>query len=113
MSADSRRASRLRLYLRTAALAWMTKNRFFEPEELGVSKMAVFFESTRREKLERIARLGCTHFIDDMEETFLEPLFPKNTAKILYHPADPLPVCGREVRVVRSWDEVGDDLFHG
>ena len=100
-----------RTNLRLAALAWMRQNSFFETDGLGLSQENVYFESTRREKIERIKHLGCTHFIDDLEETFLEDSFPANVEKILYAPHMQhsfLP----GVRVVTTWEEVSDYFFN-
>jgi len=97
--------------LRDTAMAWMRKNRFFEFDGLGLSQEDVYFESTRREKIERIRYLECTHFIDDLEETFLDELFPTNVGKILYAPhmqhsfADGL-------RVTSTWEEISGFLFN-
>ena len=99
-----------RTNLRLAALAWMRKNSFFETDGLGLSQENVYFESTRREKIKRIRNLGCTHFIDDLEETFLEDSFPTNVEKILYAPHmqySSLP----GVRVVTTWEEISDYFF--
>ena len=57
-----------RVNLRQAALGWMTAQGFFGTSGFAVPAENVFFESTRAEKLARIAALGCTHFIDDLEE---------------------------------------------
>ena len=73
-----------RTNLRDAALAWMTSQRFFEPDGLGFSRDQVFFETTRGEKIARIASLGCTHFIDDLEEVFLEPSVPSGVRTFLF-----------------------------
>ena len=70
--------------LRTTALSWMEQWLF--DKETGLTADRVFFESSRVEKAERIYALGCTHFIDDLEETFLEPAFPSDVAKIWYVP---------------------------
>ena len=96
--------------LRSAAMTWMKKIRFFEGKGLGISPEAVYFESTRHEKIERIKNLGCTHFIDDLEETFLEDLFPTNVVKILYSPHKEGSSLG-EIKVVTSWQEVNDYFF--
>jgi hypothetical protein len=72
--------------LRAAALEWMAGQGFFSPEGLGVGRERVFFEETRERKIERIRSLGVSHFIDDLEETFLEPSFPSQVAQILYAP---------------------------
>jgi hypothetical protein len=75
-----------RTNLRDAALQWMQKNKFFDEDGLGFSRDQVSFKSTRREKIQRIKDLGCTHFIDDLEEVFLDEFFPENVQKILYDP---------------------------
>jgi hypothetical protein len=72
--------------LREAALRWLVEQGFFEAARTGLDARRVFFESTREEKVARIAALGPSHFIDDLEETFLEPTFPAGVAKIHYVP---------------------------
>ncbi len=100
----------MRTNLRSVAVAWMNRNRFFEANGLGLSQEAVYFESTRGEKIERIKNLECTHFIDDLEETFLEDSFPTNVEKILYAPHMQHSSLGT-VRVFTNWREVNDYLF--
>ena len=96
--------------LREAALGWMAKNKFFEPNGLGLSRENVYFGSTRREKIEHIRQLGCTYFIDDLEEMFLEDSFPLNIEKILYAPhAQHSPLPG--VHVITSWEKISDYFF--
>ena len=73
-----------RTNLRDAAVAWMTAQKFFDPDGLGFSEGQVFFEGTRDAKIARIKSLGCTHFIDDLEEVFLEPAFPAGVQKCLF-----------------------------
>ena len=75
-----------RVNLRRAARAWMRAQGFFDTDELGVDARDVFFEGTRPEKVARIRTLGCSHFIDDLEEIFREPGFPKNVARFLFDP---------------------------
>lgn len=93
--------------LRRTALDWMTQKGFFEPKGLGFSADQIFLESTRRDKVGRIKQLGCTHFIDDLEETFWEESFPQSVTKILYSPysADSA-VPG--VKVFRAWKDIQD-----
>ena len=96
--------------LRVAAVTWMRENGFFEADGFGLSQEDVYFESTRREKIERIKYLRCTHFIDDLEETFLERSFATNVEKILYAPHIPhLSTPG--VRVFSTWKEISDYFF--
>ena len=86
-----------------AALSWLNEKRFFKKEH-------VFFEPTRQKKIERIEKLGCTHFIDDLLETFLEAAFPKDVQKILYapHGAEKL---NQDILVKHSWEEIYDSFF--
>jgi hypothetical protein len=65
-----------RTNLRTAAMDWMHRHGFFAADGYGLSADNVFFESSRLGKLNRIARIGCTHFIDDLEEVLSDPAFP-------------------------------------
>lgn len=98
--------------LRLKAMDWLTEHGFFESDCLGLSREQVFFESTREEKIERIKSLDCTHFIDDLEETFLEDSFPVRTMKILFDPHHfYLPRPG--IRICSSWREIAAHLFGG
>jgi hypothetical protein len=91
--------------LRAAALDWMKQQDFF-----GVPRDQVFFEDTRAQKIERIRVLGITHFVDDLEETFLEESFPPQVAKILYAP-QPVHKSNGEWRSFGSWAEIGRHLL--
>ena len=96
--------------LRTAAVNWMRSNRIFTTDGLGLSERNVYFESTRAGKIKRLMTLECTHFIDDLEETFLEGCFPTNVEKILYSPHmdhSSIPT----VRVFSSWKEISHYFF--
>ena len=96
--------------LRQAALDWMKKNNFFSKNGLGLSMGQVFFESTREDKIKRIVKLKCTHFIDDLEETFLEDSFPGDVEQILYQ-----PYAGKinldKVKAFHSWDQIYEYFF--
>ncbi len=96
--------------LRTAALQWMTAHGFFDPARLGLTQDDVFFAATRQEKIDRIASLQCTHFIDDLEETLLEASFPGQTARILYEPGRESPAPPGIVWM-NSWQEVSEYFF--
>ena len=97
-----------RINLRDAAINWMKNNRFFEDDGLKLSLDRVYFEPTRQGKIERIKRLECTHFIDDLEETFLEPSFPSNVKRILYA-KESFRLNG--VTTVATWKEIYDCFF--
>ena len=100
-----------RTNLRSAAMAWMTGHQFFEPSGFALRPEDIHFESTRRDKLNRIKSLGCTHVIDDLEETFLEDVLPPDTVKILYAPKGPRSALPG-VKIARTWREITDYVFH-
>jgi hypothetical protein len=97
--------------LREAALGWLDVHGFFA-EPVSLRREDVHFEPTRSAKLERIETLGCTHFVDDLEETFAEAAFPAGVVRILYRPgrADTAPAG---VHVARSWSEIGELVLGG
>jgi hypothetical protein len=96
--------------LRQAALGWMEKQSFFRKEGHGLATVDVFFESTRAEKLARIAALNCTHFIDDLEEVLDDPGFPQGVKRVLFAdgspPAKPLPYP-----VCMNWRQIAELIF--
>ena len=96
--------------LREAALDWMEDHHFFIPEGLGITRKQVYFEPTRKQKISRIKKLGCTHFIDDLIETFLDPSFPENIKKILFSSLAP-DVFWPDVKTVVSWQEIHNVFF--
>jgi hypothetical protein len=102
-----------KLSLRKAALDWMEQNGFFEATGLGFSQNDVYFGATRQEKLAHIARLGCTHFIDDLEEVFLEPGFPMKIHKILYAPQDSETTASlpSDVMLLPTWQKITEYIF--
>jgi hypothetical protein len=98
-----------RVDLRRAALGWMAERGFFCSNGLGIPIERVFFESTRAAKLERICALGCTHFIDDLEEVFSDPAFPARVLPILFAATGAL----RTGTVCSSWQQIAQVLFGG
>jgi phosphoserine phosphatase len=96
-----------RTNLRDAALDWMTTRRFFESDGLDLRREAVYFESTRADKIARIEAIGCSHFVDDLEEVFLEAAFPTNVHKILFSPgASELSGPHSSAAVLPTWRAV-------
>jgi hypothetical protein len=75
-----------------------------------LSRWIVYFESTRQAKINRIKQLQCTHFIDDLEETFLEDRFPEDVKKILYAPQT-FDTSLKDVRVVTRWKDINNYFF--
>ncbi|MBU3926705.1 MAG: haloacid dehalogenase-like hydrolase [Bacteroidetes bacterium] len=95
--------------LHLAALQWMEAQGFFNPKKLGLSREQIFFELTKTDKINRITDAGCTHFIDDLPEFFLEPSFPKNAISILFDPNNSY-LSGFPFQRVSSWNEVLKEL---
>lgn len=87
---------------RAAALRWMERQGFFS--RLGLSRGDVHFENTRAAKVARIKALGCTRFVDDLEETFAEPGFPAGVERLLFAPRGAEPADG--IKVFRSWSKL-------
>jgi hypothetical protein len=91
--------------LQKCALRWMERHFFFAADGFGISRNDVFFEPTREKKIMRIHQLKCAHFIDDLEEIFLDPKFPGNTGKILYAPQKTtLSIPG--LVILKSWNAI-------
>lgn len=99
-----------RVNLRAAALAWLEVNGFFAADGFGLRRQDVFFESTRAEKLRRIAAQGCTVFVDDLEEVLTEPEFPPGVEKWHYLPGGgaTVPV---EFRRFSDWADLQQRLL--
>ncbi len=90
--------------LHSAALKWIKE------KGLALKEDRIFFEPNRQKKIERIGALGCTHFIDDLLETFMEASFPKGVQKILYAPHIKAKI-NQDVLVKFSWEEIYDCFF--
>jgi hypothetical protein len=72
--------------LHAAARDWLARHGFHDPAGIGLPADRVFFEETKEAKLARIAEVGCTHFIDDLPELLVHPLFPRDVRRILFDP---------------------------
>ena len=96
--------------LREAALDWMEHHQFFDPYGLGLSIEQVYFESSRKQKISRIKQLGCTHFIDDLIETFTDSTFSENIKKILFYPSAS-DFYWSDGETVGSWQEIYNVFF--
>ena len=97
-----------RVNLREAARNWMTVRGFFSDSGYAIARGNVYFEGTRQAKLSRIEQLGCTHFIDDLEEVLSDPAFPPGLERILFtediHASGPYIVCP-------TWQHIEKQVF--
>ena len=94
--------------LRRAATAWL---RAVGILEVLVDPSHLYFEDTREAKLRRIGRLGCTLFIDDLEEVLAAPGFPAGVERLLYRPQGGATRPG--IRLFTSWRSIEAHLFSG
>jgi len=83
-----------KINLRNVALKWLKDEGFFDARGFGVAIENVFFESTRDEKLRRIATAGCNVFIDDLPEILTDPNFPAAVERILFSDKPAAAVSG-------------------
>jgi hypothetical protein len=99
-----------KINLRQAALCWMTAQRFFRDDGYGIQMNHVFFESTRAEKVQRIADLVCTHFIDDLDEVLRDVGFPSNVTRILFAEGS-IGFEGLPYIVCPTWQHIEEVVF--
>jgi len=99
-----------RVNLRDAARGWMAAQGFFAADGFAIAPSNLFFESTRAEKLRRIAALNCDYFIDDLEEVLDDPDFPPGVTRILFSPSE-LPAQQRPYAVCRNWGDIERLVF--
>ena len=98
--------------LHQAARAWLEAQGFFDPARVGFSPDRVFFGATRAEKIELVRKLGCTHFIDDLEETFCDATFPVGVEKLLFRAPGPT-AAPPGVRLMPDWRRIIEYVFDG
>ena len=78
---------------------------------VGIARADVYFESTRAEKLMRIAALSLTHFIDDLEEVLTDRDFPPNVERILF--ADRAQPASSSYASCPTWLDIERQVFGG
>ncbi|RLB83500.1 MAG: haloacid dehalogenase-like hydrolase [Deltaproteobacteria bacterium] len=97
--------------LHQVAQEWLESHGFYDPSLIGLGPHQVYFELTKREKLDRIAKVDCSHFIDDLPEFLTEPGFPAGVERILFDPNSHHPIGG-DFYYATSWAEI-DQLIIG
>jgi len=97
--------------LRSAAIEWIKRNGLFNARDIHLSPADVYFGSTREEKIAHIIRLGCTHFIDDLEEVFLNATFPANVEKILFSIDGVANTALQDVKIFDNWKAICGYFF--
>ncbi len=91
--------------LHSTAREWLQKRHFHDASHGRLPTDKVYFEETPEQKLNRIAQVGCSHFIDDLPEFLTRPDFPAGVQRILFDPHGRHRVdCG--MRRAKSWSEI-------
>lgn len=96
--------------LRSAATTWMRATGLLADDTLSLSESDIFFEAEREAKIDRIAALSCTHFIDDLHEVLVAPTFPETTKRILFAPGTEIATTAG-IESARSWREISSRLL--
>lgn len=96
--------------LRDAARSWLSHQGISGPAGAPVPEASVYFESSREEKIARIAELKCTHFVDDLEEVFSHQGFPSQTRRYLFTSGGIAEPKG-DIVVCAAWSDLEDHLF--
>ena len=95
--------------LHESAYNWLKINSFFDINSIGLAKENAFFELTQDEKLNRINKIKCTHFIDDLPEFLLRQDFPLEIRKILFDPTEN-SFFNKCYDIITSWKKIKDRL---
>lgn len=85
--------------LHDSAKNWLKRQPFYTEE------LQIFFELTKKAKLNRIQTMQCDYFIDDLPDILLDENFPKNTQRILFDPNESFPNNPLYI-TMRSWNEI-------
>ncbi len=94
--------------LRTAAIDFLQAQGLFD--SLGFKRENIFFAATRSEKVNTIATLSLSWFIDDLVEVYAEPHFPAQVQKILFHTAPSQPPMG-DWQTCSDWFTITKKIF--
>ena len=98
-----------KISLRDEAMKWMGEKNLFNKSYFSLTKDQVFFSNTRKQKVEKISTIGCSHFIDDLVEVFEEPHFPKDTKKILLDAS--CQDSKKKPSVFNNWTDINNTLL--
>lgn len=90
-----------KINLRDAANNWITKNLTFNETEL-IKQNNIFYENTIEEKIERIKKINCHYFFDDLLKII--KLLPKDIDGFLYDPVNKYDK--EDIKRIKDWDKV-------
>lgn len=100
--------------LRAFARTWLEANGFYENNL--IDRDDVFFESDVPSKVRRILKQNCTHFIDDLPEILLHPLFPSQIQTLFFDPQNTAQGSQQTkalpLATFLTWESMGKSLIH-
>lgn len=96
--------------LRRAAMTWLDRRGWFEPDGVGLRHSDVEFHDSRAAKIEAIRRRQCKVFVDDLADVFTETAFPGNVHRILFDPSG-TQASRAGVDLARDWRQVEKRVF--
>ena len=96
--------------LHQAAYEWINKNMKLNNIEFDGKKNA-FFEISKEKKIDRVAKLGCDIFIDDLPEILSMGGFPAKTKKFLFDPDEIHQNIFSEFINVSSWHKINNYII--
>ena len=90
--------------LHQAAWNWLNKHRFFSKQGINWKKEQVHFEPTKEKKVEKIMKLGCTHYIDDL--TDILKMIGGDVQKYWYTKKPKKKTEGERFKTINRWEEI-------
>ena len=96
--------------LHQAARDFLAEHGFNDPARIGLAADHIYFHQSKTEKVARVNRIGCTHFIDDLPEILTAADIRADIERILFDPAAQQPDCPG-LRRVDSWQAIEDYLL--
>jgi len=97
--------------LRAAALSWLEAQGWTGRGDSPIRECDIEFHLDRPSKIRAITERRCTHFIDDLPEVLLDPLFPRAAKAMLFDPEGHHP--NWEGPRARDWDQLSSTLLGG
>jgi hypothetical protein len=88
--------------LHSIATKWLIKNNFYNKDQY-FQKENIFFEQTFEKKINKIKKMQCDIYVDDLKSVLLE--LPKSINKILFDPCF-IETNNNNYKIIRSWNEL-------
>ena len=88
--------------LHKSALKFIIANNILNKKDIKLTKDDIFFETSIKDKIERIENLKCDIFVDDLESIL--NLLPDNIIKILFLPKSSAKKSN--YKVIKKWNEL-------